>query len=310
MNKDLRKEIEQYLTKYPLNRSEKGSYKKAADKFGITGEEVRSIYRRLRIKNLVDESIVAQMKPYQEELNRNYSALQAAIEDHIENNKREIKTLTDLINHCEIDLDKYTVVRHTINKWTSGDKDVYQVKAHLVQKEEGEFSQEKFIDFLKEFEPSKKITKEVTDNKELEKACLLINKQDAHLNRYDINGNNDIEERFAVIEDKITRIIEKARLSTNVDKILYVVGSDEFNSEWTGMTTKFTPQSNIGTFWDSFELICQHEVNIINLLLKNCNSLDIMFLSGNHDEFVGWHMVKWLQAYFRNQPNIRLDSSV
>ncbi len=34
-----------------------------------------------------------------------------------------------------------------------------------------------------------------------------------------------------------------------------------------------------------------------------------MYVAGNHDEFVGWHMVNWLQTYFRNTDRLTIDDS-
>ena len=38
-------------------------------------------------------------------------------------------------------------------------------------------------------------------------------------------------------------------------------------------------------------------------------NVDIIYCSGNHDEFVGWHLVNWLKSYFRNQKNLRFDDN-
>ena len=55
-------------------------------------------------------------------------------------------------------------------------------------------------------------------------------------------------------------IASQAVLSNNLENITYIIGSDEFNSEFTGMTTKGTPQTNTHTYQQSFEYICNHEV--------------------------------------------------
>jgi hypothetical protein len=64
-------------------------------------------------------------------------------------------------------------------------------------------------------------------------------------------------------------ILQQAKLSSNLETIKYIVGSDEFNSEFTGTTTKGTPQTNILTYHDSFLKICNHEASMIQLLLEN-----------------------------------------
>ena len=104
-------------------------------------------------------------------------------------------------------------------------------------------------------------------------------------------------------------IANQATLSNNLDQITYILGSDEFNSEFTGMTTKGTPQTNTHTYQTSFEYICGHEVLMITMLLQYAENVNVVYVAGNHDEFVGWHMVNWLQTYFRNTERLTFDCS-
>lgn len=138
-------------------------------------------------------------------------------------------------------------------------------------------------------------------------SCLIFNMQDAHWNKYDNEGKNDMNKRFAIVYDKMHKIVDKASLGTNLEKIIYVLGSDQFNSEHTGLTTKGTPQSNLYTFEDSFEKIAQHEIAVILFLLEKARYVDVLYIPGNHDQFVGWHLVQFLSAYFRNQTNVSFD---
>ena len=140
-------------------------------------------------------------------------------------------------------------------------------------------------------------------------ASLVINKQDSHLNKFDIDGNNDIEDRFARMMFKTETIITQAQLSNNLDHIIYIIGSDEFNSEHTNNTTKGTPQTNTHTYHTSFEYICGHEILMITMLLQYGHEVKVVYVAGNHDEFVGWHMVNWLQTYFRNTERVTFDCS-
>jgi hypothetical protein len=108
---------------------------------------------------------------------------------------------------------------------------------------------------------------------------------------------------------KVELIANQAQLSNNLEQITYIIGSDEFNSEFTGMTTKGTPQTNTHTYHTSFEYICGHEVLMITMLLQYAENVNVVYVAGNHDEFVGWHMVNWLQTYFRNTERLTFDCS-
>jgi hypothetical protein len=140
-------------------------------------------------------------------------------------------------------------------------------------------------------------------------ACLIINKQDSHLNKLDIGGDNDISERFGDFIQRVEIILNQASLSNNLTDIKYIIGSDEFNSEFTNTTTKGTPQQNILSYHSAFQAICEHEVSVINLLLQRGEHVEVIFVAGNHDEFVGWHLASWLQTYFRNEDRVVFDIS-
>ena len=48
---------------------------------------------------------------------------------------------------------------------------------------------------------------------------------------------------------------------------------------------------------------------MISLLLNRAKNVDVIYVAGNHDEFVGWHMINWLQTYFRNTERLTFDCS-
>lgn len=209
---------------------------------------------------------------------------------------QEIKTLEELVDKCKIDLTKWEITKWVQNFWNNR----YQVKAYLAPKQEKDKFQQNFVEFLKSYK-SVLVSLSEYNSSDKPKGCLIINKQDSHLNKCDINGNNDMEARFKSYLESTMRIVKKTQLSYSIDEIIYVIGSDEFNSEWTGMTTKGTPQQNMVDHHKGFEAICNHEISVIAHLLTNCRNLRVVYMPGNHDEYVGWHMVSWLSAYFKGQ---------
>lgn len=233
---------------------------------------------------------------------------------------QEIKTLDELVQKCNIDLTKWQITRWVQNFWNNK----YQVKAFLAPKEEKNKFQENFVEFLKTYVPTTPVAPSIElDPKVLDevfigqrdtpfkipKGCLVISKQDLHFNKHDIYGKNDIHSRFRSYEEAIERIIHKALLSYNVQRIVYLIGSDEFNSEWTGMTTKGTPQQNMIGYHEGFAAICDHEVTVIKRLAAAGREVSVIYMPGNHDEYVGWHMVTWLATFFKDASNIKWDVS-
>ena len=289
----------------------KKSKKFYADKLGIEESDVDELLKELRTR----ESIIqeAELGNYISELEETIVRFEEDIlkgtGEIVINTKDEIKSLDELIIKCKIDTDKWEITKYVQNYWGNGETPHWQVKAWLGKKSTEQVFQDAFVDFLDSYKP---VSQEVMSPKwEGNKfpAMLIINKQDSHLNKYDIDGNNNITDRLANIMYKVEVIANQATLSNNLDQITYIIGSDEFNSEFTGMTTKGTPQTNTHTYQTSFEYICGHEVLMITMLLQYAENVNVVYVAGNHDEFVGWHMVNWLQTYFRNTERLTFDCS-
>ena len=289
----------------------KKSKKFYAEKLGITENEVDELLNELRNRETVqDEAEVGvyineleeQILKYEEDLIKGTGEI-------VINSKNEIKSLDELIEKCNIDTSKWEITKYVQNYWGNGETPHWQVKAWLGKKKTEEVFQDAFVEFLSTYEPVSPEMVVVKYTPEKRDGCIIINKQDSHLNKHDIDGNNNIYDRFAAIMYKVEVILAQANMSNNLSEIKYIIGSDEFNSEWTNMTTKGTPQQNICSYQDSFKLICEHEVLIASLLLQYSNDVEIIYVAGNHDEYVGWHLVSWLQTYFRNEPRVTFDGS-
>lgn len=166
---------------------------------------------------------------------------------------------------------------------------------------------ESFQEFLKTWKTDYKPVKRDAKNLQLGPGALLLNKQDAHLNKKSLNGDNDIFERFEQYEGLIDKTLLRAGRLSNIEHITYIIGSDHFNSEITGATVKGTPQVNILDYQLSFELVCRHEVNVINRLLEGSDNVDIIYLLGNHDLCVSYHMASWLKVYYKNESRVNVD---
>jgi hypothetical protein len=289
----------------------KKSKKFYADKLGITEVEIDELLKELRSREVAQED--AEIGNYVAELEETVVRFE---EDMVKgtgevvfNTKDEIKSLDELIAKCKIDTEKWEITKYVQNYWGNAEHPHWQVKAWLGKKSTEQVFQDAFVDFLASYKP---VSQDVMSPKwEVNKfpAMLIINKQDSHLNKYDIDGNNDITDRLANIMYKVELIANQAQLSNNLDQITYIIGSDEFNSEFTGTTTKGTPQTNTHTYQTSFEYICGHEVLMITMLLQYAETVNVVYVAGNHDEYVGWHMVNWLRTYFRNIERVTFDCS-
>ena len=286
----------------------KKSKKYYADKLGVTELEIDELLTDIRKRE--EEAIVGNyISDLEDTVVKFTEDLIKGTGEIVANVTEEIKSLDELIEKCKIDTDKWEITKYVQNYWGNGDSPHWQVKAWLGKKSAEQVFQDSFVDFLASYEP---VSQDIMSPKFVsgkDNAMLVINKQDSHLNKYDIDGNNNIVDRLSNIMYKVELIANQAQLSNNLEQITYILGSDEFNSEFTGMTTKGTPQTNTHTYQTSFEYICGHEVLMITMLLQYAENVNVVYVAGNHDEFVGWHMVNWLQTYFRNTERLTFDCS-
>jgi len=282
----------------------KKSKKYYAEKLGVTEVEIDELLADIR-KRQDEAEIGNYIADLEDTVVKFTEDLVKGTGEIVANVTEEIKSLEELIEKCKIDTDKWEITKYVQNFWGNGTNPHWQVKAWLGKK----LFQDSFVDFLASYEPVSQdiIRPAFVDSKD--NGMLVINKQDSHLNKYDIDGNNDIGKRLGELVYKIELIVNQARLSNNLEHIVYVIGSDEFNSEFTGTTTKGTPQTNTHTYHDSFKFICDHEILVITMLLQHSENVSVVYVAGNHDEFAGWHMITWLQAYFRNTERVQFDCS-
>lgn len=274
-----------------------------AKKLGVSPKEIDELLHQIKnYSSGVSADDLFSMFKFEENIKDNQAELTVNV-------KEQIKTLDELIEKCSIDIKVWNIDRFVQNYWGNGDQPHWQVKAWLSKKTEGDNFQKNFIDFLKNYRPKVLQVTQHYSPKKRPSGCLVINKQDQHLNKYDIHGDNNLIKRFENIHSKTETILQQASNSHILDKIVYVIGSDQFNAEWTGTTTKGTKQENITTYHETFEAICNHEINMINLILSHTKQAEIMYVSGNHDEYVGWHLITWLKAYYKGACDVKFDTS-
>jgi hypothetical protein len=228
--------------------------------------------------------------------------------------KEEIHNLDELIEKCDIDVEKWEITKYVQNYWGNADNPHWQVKAWLSNKElhkpKEEQFQEKFIEFLSTYTSDYVPVKREQKFYGKRDAVMVIPKQDFHFDKLDYDGDNDIIAR----QDKDSSIteyfVEKASAFYNLKKVYYVLGGDYFNSEYTKQTTKGTPQQNaLASYHTTFNVACMHEMFVIKQLLRTVENIEVVYIAGNHDYYVCWHLVQWLAAYFRNEKRVTFDSS-
>lgn len=94
----------------------------------------------------------------------------------------------------------------------------------------------------------------------------------------------------------------------NIDRILFPIGNDFFNSNNSEMTTAHgTPQTDDARWHLTFKLGSQLIIKIVDVLSKIA-PVDLLVIPGNHDEERIWYLGEYLEAWYNKNPNVTIDN--
>ncbi len=109
-------------------------------------------------------------------------------------------------------------------------------------------------------------------------------------------------------KDAVRDLFSRAR--GRVGRILLPVGNDMFNSDnMQGTTTKGTPQatSEDSRWPKTFMTGCEILTEMIEELASEV-IVDVVLVAGNHDKERTFYLGAYLQAWFRNHPNVTVNN--
>lgn len=137
---------------------------------------------------------------------------------------------------------------------------------------------------------------------------------DVHLGKlswHDETGENYdskiAQTRFFTAIDKLTT----AAKSENIDRILFPVGNDFFNTDKDypfPQTTKGTPQENDIRWQKSYKLGRELIIKAINIL-KQIAPVDVVIVPSNHDKQKIFYLGDALEMFFENDENVTVNNA-
>lgn len=146
-----------------------------------------------------------------------------------------------------------------------------------------------------------------------EPVLAILNIADFHLNRH-IEGENGygIDYNLETGEKVFKGLIDEAKVRLkknghNIDKIIINTCGDFLNSDTPGhTTTKGTPQLDDKSFKQALQKACDLlEYAIYEL--SNIAPIEYHYVSGNHDEALGYAITLYLAARFKEMDNVDID---
>jgi len=226
-------------------------------------------------------------------------------------------TIEDLYKYHNIDSNKWEctafncIANDKTNpkgiKYTS-----YQVRSTFKKKKIG-FDINDIDNLFKKINKKKLPTfKKIKRNKKKSKKLLEISPVDVHLGQLsDIDEvgegyNEKITSRIFL--DTINDIVEQNAIF-NYDKILFIVGSDFFNTDTRHQTTSYGTPQNDSVLWRKlFDLGIQLNIQAINMLRQKA-PVDVVIIQGNHDFERSYYLGCAIDWYFKKCNNVNVDNS-
>ena len=234
---------------------------------------------------------------------------------------REIKSLDDLIQQCDIDLDKWKITRHIVNEWPTTAKDNdgnltfrqnFQVKAWLEPRTEQtnlKTHLERLISRLERLSPE---TEPIAYGPKDQPCLAEISIFDIHFGKLawhqETGENYDSkiaqERSMAAFEALLTKA-----LRNDIEQFLIVIGNDELHIDsMQEETTSGTPQHTDSRWQQMADRVMETRIRQIDKAKQEA-PVQIKIVPGNHDEMLAQWIGRELKAYYRNDPNVDVDAS-
>jgi hypothetical protein len=157
-----------------------------------------------------------------------------------------------------------------------------------------------FLNDLKQiYKPDRK---DYTIHKASESYLLEISLPDLHF------GKGDVNELIDKFHTSVNDLVYKAR-NHNISKILLPIGNDGLNSEGKRQTTTAgTPQQDTINWQESFRVYWTNLCKVIKRL-TDIAPVEVVIITGNHDEERMFYIGDVLLAYFNNDLDVTINNS-
>lgn len=304
-----------------------GTIKDAAKSLGLPTSTFRNRLELATKHGLVDKQ-EAQDKPPKKGLLVEGSGDENSL--HINSVDDKIKTVAQALKKAEVDLDIWEVERFSVNSWEVGMKlttrnekgavltekpkviPLWQVKVWIRRKVPKIFTdaadglQKRMAKWAPKY-PKFTWNRPLQDPHMLELALF-----DVHFGKLawemETGQNSDIsltEEFF----DLAVKCLARKASGFNVEEIVIPLGQDFFHVDNpTKTTVNGTPQDVDTRYAKMFETGVIACVKAIDFLM-NIAPVKVLYVPGNHDRTVAWHLVSNLAAWYRQTKAVTVDAT-
>ena len=235
-----------------------------------------------------------------------------------------VKTVEDVLKKAEVDTLLWEVDRFVANSWqtprgkfamiedgTTAPTDLWQVKVWFKRKKSAPAL--KSIDSLIErLDGMAPIKPKLPKRKKKDPHMLEVAIFDAHFGKLawapETRSNYDLEIARTTWLNGVADLVEKTK-SFEYDEILLPIGNDFFHVNNKMMTTlSGTPQDADGRLQKIFEVGEEAVIRTVDYL-RNIAKVKVLYIAGNHDETTSYFLSRVIEAYFKNDRDVTVDSS-
>jgi hypothetical protein len=137
-----------------------------------------------------------------------------------------------------------------------------------------------------------------------------VNIADIHLAKLCWHGDTPENYDYKIARDTYYRIIAEAveaLKGKSINYITFVWANDYFNSDTIGNTTTAGTPQDVDVRWQKmFNVGVEMLVRGIEMLTEIA-PVKTFYTPSNHDETTGYHALKYLEAWFRRDPNVEIN---
>ena len=230
----------------------------------------------------------------------------------IEIAENEEITPTKMLEYHGLDPFKWEVISYKNNYWHNqikGGKRLLMYQSKITVKPTNKLLDLSHID--EHFNKLKnKLSFEKINYKNQDSKLLAeLNISDLHLGRIVYNNQENKILNSEDTKNSFRKIIQNSiqeLKSKNLDYILFIWSNDFFNSDTKNKTTtNGTPQDTELPWQQLFDLGVELLVEAI-MKLEQIAPVKTIYIPANHDEVFSYHAIKYLEAWFREDPNVEV----
>ena len=211
----------------------------------------------------------------------------------------EPKSPEEIIRILKIDTEKWKLSSY----WNKQHKEYWLVSAMISQKklEPQDFLSETIKNFNPKYIPVAKVH---INDKFSDPTVGVLSIQDLHFGK---ENNADVKTAF---EKAIQELMLRSYYSHKLEKIVYVIGGDLLNMDtFGGLTTKGTPVDSDQRAQDAYDTAFESMFWSVNFIKQFCDTLEVVYLPGNHDRLSSYHLVHALSKCFIKEPNVEFNAT-